>query len=57
MITTQEGHTITVTEGKINILFNNKIEAELKLTDSEMLDLALAIADIRDKGKKPAWRK
>lgn len=57
MITTQEGHTITVTEGRINILFNNKIECELKLTDAEMLDLALAIADIRDKGKKPAWRK
>lgn len=59
MITTQEGHTITVFDNRLNILFNNSIEVEVKLNDDEIFKLANDLADIHDQlnPKKHTWKK
>lgn len=57
---TKAGNEITVSDSKVTIIFNNRVVVEVDLTPDEMLDLANALADERERlqpRKQPSWRK
>lgn len=57
---TKAGNEIMVGDSKVTIVFNNRVVVEVDLTPDEMLDLANALADERERlqpRKQPSWRK